>query len=325
MKLTIEAQAFPIAGVFRIARGAKTEAHVLWVKLEENGFVGVGESVPYARYNETIEASIAGIEAMRPQIEAGLDFDTLLGLLPAGAARNAVDCALWDLRAKQSSKTVADTLGLSPLSPLTTAYTISLDSADAMAAQAAKNAHRPLLKLKIGGPDDLSRIEAVHKAAPKAALIVDGNEGLRFDDFKALCPELKKLGVTLIEQPLKSGEDEALLGFSSDVPLCADESLHTREQLSRIARLYSHINIKLDKSGGLTEALKLKAEAETLGLKIMVGCMVATSLSMAPAFLLAQGAAFVDLDGPLLLAKDRDPALRVEGSLLYPPSPALWG
>jgi L-alanine-DL-glutamate epimerase-like enolase superfamily enzyme len=249
----------------------------------------------------------------------------LYEILPAGAARNAVDCALWDINAKMTGIPAWKTAGLRRLDPLKTAYTLSLDSPEAMGAQAAANARRPLLKLKIGGADDLDRVEAVRKHAPKARLIVDGNEGLSFDDLVRIAPDLSKLGVKLIEQPLKVDEDEQLLGYECPVPLCADESLHTRAELHRVSRLYSVVNIKLDKTGGLTEALALKARALDAGLGIMVGCMVATSLSMAPAMLVAQGADFVDLDGPLLLARDRENGLEITGSVLHPPKPSLWG
>jgi L-alanine-DL-glutamate epimerase-like enolase superfamily enzyme len=325
MRLVLREETFPIAGRFTIARGSKTEAHVLYVELEDQGCVGRGEAVPYARYGESIAQSVADIEAVRSRIEAGLSFSDLHDLLPAGAARNVIDCALWDLNAKLTGIPAWRAAGLKRLDPLKTAYTLSLDTPEAMGAQAAANARRPLLKLKIGGPDDLDRIEAVRANAPKSRLIVDGNEGLNFDDLVRMAPEMQKLDVKLIEQPLKVSEDEQLLGYSSPVPLCADESLHTRAELDRCARLYSHINIKLDKTGGLTEALALKTAAIEAGLGLMVGCMVATSLSMAPAMLVAQGAEFVDLDGPLLLARDREHGLEITGSILHPPKPELWG
>ncbi|WP_303827986.1 N-acetyl-D-Glu racemase DgcA [Asticcacaulis taihuensis] len=325
MKLAIREEAFPIAGRFTIARGSKTEARVLYVELEDQGCVGRGEAVPYARYGESIAQSVADIEAVRSRIEAGLSFSDLHDLLPAGAARNVIDCALWDLNAKLTGIPAWRAAGLKRLDPLKTAYTLSLDTPEAMGAQAAANARRPLLKLKIGGPDDLDRIEAVRANAPKSRLIVDGNEGLSFEDLVRMAPEMQKLDVKLIEQPLKVSEDEQLLGYKSPVPLCADESLHTRAELNRCARLYSHINIKLDKTGGLTEALALKTAAIEAGLGLMVGCMVATSLSMAPAMLVAQGAEFVDLDGPLLLARDREHGLEITGSILHPPRPELWG
>jgi len=325
VKLAIREETFPIAGRFTIARGSKTEAHIIYAELEDQGHIGRGESVPYARYGESIEQALNDIEAVRDRIEAGLNFSDLQDLLPAGAARNAIDCALWDLNAKITGIPAWQTAGLKRFDPLKTAYTLSLDTPDAMGAQAATNARRPLLKLKIGGPDDLDRIEAVRANAPKARLIVDGNEGLSFDDLVRIAPDMKTLDVRLIEQPLKVTEDEQLLGYDCPVPLCADESLHTRAELDRCARLYNYVNIKLDKTGGLTEALALKAEAAKAGLGIMVGCMVATSLSMAPAMILAQGADFVDLDGPLLLAHDREHGLEITGSILHPPRPELWG
>ena len=325
MRLTLRAETFPIAGTFTIARGSKTEAHVVYVEVENGGHVGRGESVPYARYGESIEASLAELEAVRGQVETGMTIEQLQGQMKPGAARNALDCALWDLRAKSDGIPAWRTAGLTRLDPLKTAYTLSLASPEAMGRQATANARRPLLKLKIGGADDLDRVEAVRANAPNARLIVDGNEGLSFDDLVRIVPDLDRLGVKLIEQPLKVSEDEQLLGFDSPVPLCADESLHDRSELARCARLYNCVNIKLDKTGGLTEALALKAEAKAAGLEIMVGCMVATSLSMAPAMLVAQGADFVDLDGPLLLARDRDHGLEVTGSILHPPTPELWG
>ena len=242
-----------------------------------------------------------------------------------GAARSAVDCALWDLRAKREGRRAYEILGFKRLEPLKTAYTLSLAEPAVMAEQARANARRPLLKLKIGGPGDLDRVQAVREAAPKCPLIVDANEGLSFDDLRRLAPEFAKLGVKLIEQPLKAGEDEALEGYACPVPLCADESLHTRAELALCARRYQVANIKLDKAGGLTEALSLKAEALAAGMEIMVGCMVSTSLAMAPALILAQGVEYVDLDGPLLLARDRHPGLRYVGSMIEPPPEALWG
>jgi L-alanine-DL-glutamate epimerase-like enolase superfamily enzyme len=245
--------------------------------------------------------------------------------LPAGAARNALDCALWDLEAKRSGVPAWRAAGLTRLDPLKTAYTLSLGTAAEMADAAREAARRPMLKLKIGAADHLDRVAAVREAAPRARLIVDANEALSLDDLRRLAPELARLEVSLIEQPLPAGEDEALEGFDSPVLLCADESLHTRAELAACARRYGAVNIKLDKAGGLTEALALRREAEALGLQVMAGCMVATSLAMAPAMLLAQGAAFVDLDGPLLLARDREPGLAILGSMIEPPQSALWG
>ena len=325
MRLLARSETFPIAGRFTIARGSKTEAHVLYVEISDGHHVGRGEAVPYARYGESMDRSIEELEDIGQDIDEPLTIDRLQDLMKPGAARNALDCALWDLRAKATGVPAWQAAVLKRLDPLKTAYTLSLDTPDAMGAQAALNARRPLLKLKIGGPDDIDRVEAVRAHAPKSRLIVDGNEGLSFDDLRRLAPDLAQLGVMLIEQPLKVAEDEQLLGYSSPVPLCADESLHSRAELDRCARLYACVNIKLDKAGGLTEALALKKASLDRGMRIMVGCMVATSLSMAPAMIVAQGAEFVDLDGPLLLARDRDHGLEITGSVLHPPAPALWG
>jgi L-alanine-DL-glutamate epimerase-like enolase superfamily enzyme len=323
--LKAQVERWPIAGAFAIARGSKTEAVVVTVEIAHDGFIGRGESTPYPRYDETPEGVMAEIEAARPFIEGGGHRDGLQAQMKPGAARNAVDCALWDLEAKRGGVRAYELAGLRRLEPLKTAYTLSFAAPDVMADQARANARRPLLKLKIGGPGDLDRVEAVRAAAPKCRLIVDANEGLTFDDLKRLAPDFARLGVMLIEQPLKAGEDAALEGYDGPVPLCADESLHTRAELDLCARRYGVANIKLDKAGGLTEALALKAAAQARGMEIMVGCMVATSLAMAPAVILAQGAAFVDLDGPLLLAEDRKPGLTYIGSMIEPPLPELWG
>lgn len=327
-RLTLAAreERWPIAGRFVIARGAKSEAVVVVVELHaDGGLVGRGEATPYPRYGETVEGVLAAIEAVRPRVEAGIDREALQALAPAGAARNALDCALWDLDAKRAGVRAWVLAGRTRLDPVKTAYTLSLDEPEVMAEAARSAARRPLLKLKLGGPGDLDRVEAVRAAAPKSRLIVDANEALTFDDLVGLAPELARLGVKLVEQPLPAGQDAALEGYSSPVPLCADESIHTRAELAACARRYACVNIKLDKAGGLTEALALKAEAEARGLSIMAGCMVATSLAMAPALMIAQGAAVVDLDGPLLLARDRQPGLVYLGSLIEPPSADLWG
>ena len=323
--LTARAERWPIAGAFTIARGSKTEAVLIVVELTDAAARGRGEATPYARYGETVEATLAEVEAVRGAIEAGCDTAGLQGLIGPGAARNALDCALWDLEAKRTGVRAWARAGRPELRAVTTAFTLSLAAPDTMAAAACAAAARPLLKLKIGGPDDLDRVAAVRAAAPRAGLIVDANEALAFDDLRRLAPAFERLGVRLIEQPLKAGEDEALEGYASPVPLCADESLHTRAELSACARRYGLVNIKLDKSGGLTEALALAAEARALSLGVMAGCMVATSLAMAPAMIIAQDAAFTDLDGPLLLARDREPGLRFYGSDIAPPDPALWG
>jgi L-alanine-DL-glutamate epimerase-like enolase superfamily enzyme len=324
-RLTAREERWPIAGAFTIARGSKTEARVITVEIEDKGQVGRGEATPYGRYDETPEICLAQIETARQAIEDGADRARLQGLLKAGAARNALDCALWDLEAKQTGIRAWRRARLAAPSAVTTAFTLSLASPEAMGEAARAAADRPILKLKIGGPDDVDRVAAVRAAAPRAKLIVDANEALSFEDLRRLAPEMARLAVALIEQPLRAGEDEALSGFISKVPLCADESLHTRAELAACRGRYGCINIKLDKTGGLTEALALAAEARAKGFAIMAGCMVATSLSMAPALLIAQGAAFVDLDGPLLLAKDREPGLVYSGSSVGPPEPQVWG
>jgi L-alanine-DL-glutamate epimerase-like enolase superfamily enzyme len=326
-RLRVDIQSWPIRGEFRIARGAKTEAQVIVAQITENGATGYGECVPYPRYGETVERVAAEIQSLCAEIENGLTREALQQRMRAGAARNALDCALIDLEAKQSGRPVFELLNLSAPRPVQTAFTLSLHSPEAMGATAAEAAARGygLLKLKIAGGDDLARVEAVRRNAPAARLIVDANEGWSRDELVVLSPALARLGVALIEQPLKAEEDEVLAGFESPVPLCADESCHTRADLPPIVGRYSHINIKLDKAGGLTEALALAREATALGLHLMVGCMVSTSLSMAPASLLAGMAEFVDLDGPLLLARDRIPAIRYEADRLYPADPQLWG
>ena len=286
---------------------------------------GRGEAVPYPRYNETVAGVLAQIEGVRAQIEARCDRAILQALLPPGAARNALDCALWDLAAKRAGVRAWTLAGRARLDPVKTCFTLSLAEADVMAETARAHARWPMLKLKIGGPDHLDRIEAVRRAAPRARLVVDANEALSFEDLRRLAPELARLEVQLLEQPLPVAEDGALEGYASPVPLCADESLHSRAELAACARRYAAVNIKLDKAGGLTEALALKTQAQDLGLEIMAGCMVATSLAMAPALLVAQGARYVDLDGPLLLARDREPGLLITGALIEPPPPELWG
>jgi L-Ala-D/L-Glu epimerase len=325
-RLHIATERFPIAGRFTIARGSRTEAVVVTATIAEGAARGRGECVPYARYRETAETVAAAIESLRPQIENGLDREALQDALPAGAARNAVDCALWDLDAKKSGIPAFVSAGIDRLPPATTAYTISLGTPDEMAEAAARAAHRPILKIKLGGPEgDAERIKAVRAAAPRATLLADANEGWTESNLTAHLEASAAAGFALIEQPLPADRDEALRSAPRLVPLCADESLHEREHLDRLAGLYDAINIKLDKAGGLSEALLLADAAEKRGLAIMVGCMVGTSLAMAPAMLLAGRARFVDLDGPLLLARDRDAGLVYEDSVVHPPSPALWG
>jgi L-Ala-D/L-Glu epimerase len=281
--------------------------------------------VPYARYGETVEGVAAAVAAMTPAIAQGLDRARLQSAMPAGAARNAIDCAFWDLEAKRAGRRVYELAALAAPKPLTTAYTISLAAPDEMAQAAAKAGDRALLKVKLGSADDPARIAAVRAAAPKAELIVDANEGWAPDHLARNLAACAEVGVTLVEQPLPAGRDDALVGLSRTIPVCADESVHATASLAALVGKYDAVNIKLDKTGGLTEALAMAAEAERLGLSLMAGCMVATSLAMAPATLVAQRARVVDLDGPLLLARDRPDGLRYEASLVYPPTPALWG
>ena len=323
--ISVEAERFPIAGTFTISRGSKTEAEVITCTIGQDGHSGRGECVPYKRYGETMDGVHAAIEAMRERIAGGIDRTALLDAMPAGAARNAVDCALWDLEAKISGKPVANAIWPAPLRPLETAYTLSLGEAEAMAAQARANAGRPLLKVKIGGDNDIARIQAVRQAAPQSRIILDANEGWTDDNVVANLAFAAEQGIALVEQPLPAGQDEILRHIAHPVPICADESVHEAKNLETLVGLYDAVNIKLDKSGGLTAALVLRDRARELGFGIMVGCMVGTSLAMAPAVLLAQDADFVDLDGPLLLARDRVPGLVYHGSLVAPPDRALWG
>jgi L-Ala-D/L-Glu epimerase len=326
MELSVRIERWPLAGAFTISRGSKTEAVVAVAELSDGAHRGRGESVPYARYGETPDGIVATIEALRPALQRGLDQAALQGALPPGAARNALDCAYWDVNAKARGCRAYELGGLGPPGPLVTAYTISLAAPAAMAEAAERAAWRPLLKVKLGGgADDGRRIAAVRRAAPRAQLIVDANEGWARESLEQNFAACAEAGVTLIEQPLREGADEVLSRLERPVPICADESVRDRASLDGLAGKYDAVNIKLDKAGGLTEALALAAEAERRGFIIMVGCMVATSLAMAPAMLLAQRARIVDLDGPLLLAKDRPDGLRYNGSLAYPPEPALWG
>jgi L-alanine-DL-glutamate epimerase-like enolase superfamily enzyme len=326
MDLAVRIERWALERPFTISRGTKTEAVVVTVELKHGGRSGRGEAVPYARYGETPEGVASAIEAMRPALQNGLDRAMLQTAMPPGAARNALDCAYWDFEAKQNGCRAYQLAALPTPKPLVTAYTVSLDHPDAMADAAARAVKMPLLKVKLGGgPQDVERIAAVRRAAPKAELIVDANEGWADLDLERNLAACAQAGVSLIEQPLPEGRDLALKKIARPIPICADESVHDRTSLEALSGKYDAINIKLDKTGGLTEALALAMEAERRGLGIMVGCMVATSLAMAPAMLVAQRARIVDLDGPLLLAKDRAHGLRYDGSLAYPPEPALWG
>jgi L-alanine-DL-glutamate epimerase-like enolase superfamily enzyme len=319
--ISVTRDTFRLAQVFTISRGSRSTAEVLTVRINADGVTGWGECVPYARYDETLDSVSAQIEGLPEQFDRA----ALRDLLPAGAARNAVDCALWDLEAKRAGKRVWELAGLPAPGPELTAYTLSLDTPDAMQAQAAANAHRPLLKIKLGTPDDMPRLKAVRAGAPEARIIVDANEGWSAETYADLAPHLQRLGVALVEQPLPAGEDEALRAMARPVPVCADESCHDRASLPGLAGKYDVVNIKLDKTGGLTEALALKAAALAEGYGIMVGCMVGSSLAMAPAVLVAQGAMVTDLDGPLLLAEDRAQPLQYDDAGVHPPAAGLWG
>ncbi len=321
MTITVTPDTFRLAEVFTISRGSRTEAKVLTVRISRDGVTGWGECVPYARYGETLESVAEEIAALPEDVTR----DALQALMPAGAARNAVDCALWDLEAKRTGKRVWELAGLAAPGPEITAYTLSLNTPERMQAQAANHADRPLLKIKLGTPDDMPRLEAVRAGAPGARIIVDANEGWSAGVYADLAPHLLRLGVELVEQPLPAGADDALLGLARPVPVCADESCHDRASLLGLAGKYDTVNIKLDKTGGLTEALSLRDAARAAGFGVMVGCMVGSSLAMAPAVLVAQGAAVTDLDGPLLLAEDRANALTFDAAGVHPPAAELWG
>lgn len=324
IRLALAPVSAPLKVAFAISRGAKTSAETVQVSLEAEGLTGRGESVPYGRYGETVQSVMDEIEAARADIEARISREALQARMKPGAARCAVDCALWDLEAKQTGKPVWQIAGLPEPKPVETAVTISLDTPEAMAA-AAKAAPGRLLKLKLGGPEDLARIEAVHGARPEARLIVDANEGLAPADLPALVARAAGLGVVLIEQPFPAGKDEALMRRPGAVAICADESAHTSADIQMLARSYDAVNVKLDKAGGLTEALAMVRAARVAGMGVMVGCMVAGSLSMAPAVLLAQLADAADLDGPLWLAEDIEDGLVYKDGFVTPPGAGLWG
>ena len=328
--LAVRRESWPLAGVFRISRGARRVAHTVLVELRDGAAAGRGECVPYARYGETVESVVESIEGLRGDLERGLGREGLADAMGPGAARNAVDCALWDLEAKRSGRrawaAVAGIRPGAPPEPVVTAYTLGIDEPSAMREAAARHAARPVLKVKLDGERVVERVAAVRAGAPGARLIVDANEAWSAETLQRCLPELAELGVELVEQPLPAGADAALAGLDRGVPVAADESCHTRADLPGLAGRYDVVNVKLDKTGGLTEALALRDAARDAGFGIMVGCMLATSLAMAPAILVAQGARFVDLDGPLLLARDRDPGLdyRPDGRVAPPPR-ALWG
>ncbi|PWE28319.1 dipeptide epimerase [Pararhodobacter marinus] len=319
--ISVEAESFRLAEVFTISRGSRSEAKVLTVRVERDGLVGWGECVPYARYDETLDSVAEEIRAL-PE---GIGRAELQEALPAGAARNAVDCALWDLEAKRAGKRVWELAGLSRPGPEITCFTLSLDTPEKMQAAAARHAHRPVLKIKLGTPDDMARLEAVRRGAPEARIVVDANEGWTAEVYSDLAPHLLRLGVAMVEQPLPAGEDDLLAGIERPLPVCADESCHDRASLPGLKGKYDMVNIKLDKTGGLTEALALRDAARAEGYRVMVGCMVGTSLAMAPAVLVAQGAEVTDLDGPLLLAEDRETPLTFDEQGVHPSEPGLWG
>lgn len=319
--ITATLETFPLARAFTISRGSKTEARVVTVTVTRGGITGRGESVPYARYGESPETVIAQIATLPEAITRA----ALQEALPPGAARNAVDCALWDWEAKAAGTRVWHLAGLPAPRRRVTAFTLSLDTPEAMRAQARENAHRPLLKIKLGTSDDMPRLESVRVGAPRSTIIIDANEGWTPEIYTDLAPHLRRLGVALVEQPLPAGADDLLSEIPHPIPICADESAHDRHSLPALTGRYDMVNLKLDKTGGLTEALLMAEAARDMGFGLMVGCMVGTSLAMAPAILPAQSAAFTDLDGPLLLARDRDHPLHYDATGVHPPDAALWG
>ncbi|MEM6548040.1 MAG: N-acetyl-D-Glu racemase DgcA [Pseudomonadota bacterium] len=322
MSLEAEAVTFPLASAFSISRGTSTESVVIECRLTAGGITGRGECFPYARYDETIESVMAELQGLSTD---GLDRVTLADRLPPGAARNAVDCALWDLEAKSTGKRVWELAGLPAPGPVLTVYTLGLDTPEAMRAKAAENAHRPLLKIKLGGAGDIDRLRAVRAGAPDARIVIDANEGWDAPTYAEIAPKLLDLGVEMVEQPLPAADDAALGEIERPLPVCADESCHDRATLTGLAGKYDMVNIKLDKTGGLTEALALRDAAMQAGYKIMVGCMIGSSLAMAPGVLVAQGATVTDLDGPLLLAQDRTMGLTYDAAGVHPSAPDLWG
>jgi L-alanine-DL-glutamate epimerase-like enolase superfamily enzyme len=325
LKLTVAVERFPIAGSFTISRGSRTEAVVVTATLSDGRHTGRGESVPYGRYGETVEGVAAAVEAQAALLASGTSRHAISGVMPAGAARNAIDCALWDYEAKIAGRRAWELAGLPAPEPVPTCYTISLGTPEEMEAAVRKSAGRPILKVKLGGDGDPERIAAVRRGAPLARLVADANEAWTEANFARNAAACAEAGVELIEQPLPAGQAAGLTALGSLVPICADESAHVGEGLAALAGRYQAVNIKLDKAGGLTEAIDMARTARALGLDIMVGCMVATSLAMAPAMLLTPFARWVDLDGPLLLARDRPDGLDYSAGRVHPPSPGLWG
>lgn len=324
-RLSIAHDIFAMTRPFRISRGSRSQAEVVTVTIEQDGLVGRGECTPYPRYGESIASTMAAIDGCREMIERGGDRQALRALLPAGAARNAIDCALWDLEARLGNTTVASLAGLSPMAPIVTGITISIDTPEAMAAEARSLADVPLLKIKVDGDDPMARIDAVRAAAPTPRLIVDPNESWSVEQLIALQDALAVARVDLLEQPILAGSSEALSGLARRVPICADEAAHAAADIAGLVGRYDYVNLKLDKTGGLTEALVMAQLAREAGLGLMVGCMLSSSLAIAPAALLAQWASFTDLDGPYLFEKDREGGFRIEGGYLIPTSPCFWG
>ncbi|MFS1704837.1 N-acetyl-D-Glu racemase DgcA [Alteromonas sp. AMM-1] len=318
-------ESFPLAREFRISRGAKTQADVVTVIITDGHYFGWGESVPYARYKESISSVLAQLESVKSDIAGIKDTNELLALLPAGSARNALDAALWDLRAKQTGKSVYALAGVPEVKRCYTAQTLSIDTPDNMARQAQELKQAPLIKIKLDNELVLERLAAISQASPKSRLIVDANEGWSPSQLNEWLPELKALNVALIEQPVPDTEDASLAGLNPDILLCADESCHTSENIDTLAKYYQAVNIKLDKTGGLTEGIRTLKKAKDANMQVMVGCMVGSSLAMAPAFCLCESVQFVDLDGPLLVAKDRDDGFAFDNGRMQQPSPFLWG
>ena len=322
MNIAIKRETFELKKIFTISRGSKVNAEVITISISKNGFIGYGECIPYKRYNETIDSVINQIETVK-KIDNRDEINTFL---PAGAARNAIDCAMWDLEAKILNSSVFEISNLPKPKPVTSAFTLSLSSPSEMAKEARINASKSILKIKLGGGiKDIERIEAIKKSAPHSKIIVDANESWSVDDFLKIEPIFYKLGVKMIEQPFQSKEDDHLINIKKNIPICADESCHTSSDLANCINKYDIVNIKLDKTGGLTEAIKLKKQALKLKFEVMIGCMVGTSLSIAPALLLTDDAKWIDLDGPLLLKNDREYPLVYKNDNIFPASKKLWG
>jgi len=325
MKAVVRAESWPIRGGFRIARGARATADVLVLELHDGGLIGRGECVPYPRYGESIDSVRAEIEAVCRDLQ-GHDAHAQMLTMPPGASRNAIDCALWDLEAKCAGAPVWQLAGLSePPQAVHSMRTVSVNSVEKMRSAAVELAGAPVIKVKVDGGEDMERIAAVHEAVPDAELVIDANEAWSPEQLRAWLPVLPELGVTVLEQPLSADDDSALDGTERAVAVCADESFHDRHSFARIGHRYDMVNIKLDKTGGLTEALYCADEARRLDLRVMLGCMVSTSLAIEPALLLASDAEYVDLDGPLLLERDRQGALHDRDRGLLRSSSSIWG